>query len=114
MIEAITMPPCRRSPDDLRPTLRMRSYRVPDEEASEDIATLTRDPQEPGPANGDTPLGRVAQLARARRLQRRGHRFEPCHAHQPNPQVMACAAVVYPNWMILATDGTSELSTATA
>jgi hypothetical protein len=31
--------------------------------------------------------GRVAQLARARRLQRRGHRFEPCHAHQPSLQV---------------------------
>jgi hypothetical protein len=28
------------------------------------------------------------------RLQRRGHRFEPCHAHQPTQQVTACPAVV--------------------
>jgi dihydrofolate reductase len=49
---------------------------------------------------GETPaitmpaFGRVAQLARARRLQRRGHRFKPCHAHQPNQQVTVCTAVV--------------------
>jgi hypothetical protein len=27
-------------------------------------------------------------------LQRRGHRFEPCHAHQPNPQASASRQVV--------------------
>src|SRR5215217_5674220 len=54
---------------------------------------LTRDSQKPGPTSKNTPLGRVAQLARARRLQRRGHRFKPCHAHHPTQQATACAAV---------------------
>ena len=41
-IQATTMPPCRRSPDDLRATLRMSSYAVPVEEGPENIASLTR------------------------------------------------------------------------
>jgi hypothetical protein len=40
--------------------------------------------------------GRVAQLARARRLQRRGHRFEPCHAHHtPSEQrILYCSGAL--------------------
>jgi hypothetical protein len=67
------------------PVHRMRSYRVPDEEAQRTCcadAGLTTPP----PTTHNTHVGRVAQLVRARRLQRRGHRFEPCHAHHTTPK----------------------------
>src|SRR6266540_3829363 len=45
-----TMPPCRRSPDDLRPAVRTSSYWVPDEKAPEKITLLTG-----GPPTGSLP-----------------------------------------------------------
>src|SRR5512132_2390296 len=40
------------------------------EEAPEPVASLPQDSQKPGPTSKNITLGRVAQLARARRLQR--------------------------------------------
>src|SRR5512132_176053 len=78
------------------------------EEAPEPVASLPQDSQKPGPTSKNITLGRVAQLARARRLQRQTGVLSPSggdQQEQPFAQVSAEYSLSS-KWQRVASSGT--------